>query len=155
GGAFARRRGAVNESEGFAMETSEILHTIETLHRDARDRGLFFQNAEDESLRGRSVSVNGRTLLSFGSCSYLGLEFHPSLIAGVCDAVTRYGTQFSSSRGYLSAPPYVQLEEACSKIFDAHVLLTPSTTLGHQAAFDALMTEKDAIVLDHQVHQSV
>ena len=30
------------------METSEIVHTIETLHKDARSRGLFFQNATDD-----------------------------------------------------------------------------------------------------------
>lgn len=137
------------------MEASESLDVIETLHREARDRGLFFQNAEDTRLEGRMVTVNDRKLLSFGSCSYLGLEFHPQLVAGVCDAVTRFGTQFSCSRGYLSAPLYQELEEALGAIFEAHVLVAPTTTLAHQAAFDALMTEKDAVVLDHQVHQSV
>ncbi|WP_437567292.1 aminotransferase class I/II-fold pyridoxal phosphate-dependent enzyme [Sorangium sp. So ce542] len=137
------------------METSEILHTVETLHRDARERGLFFQSATDHALRGRQVTINGHPLLSFGSCSYLGLEFHSSLIAGACDAAVRYGTQFSCSRGYLSAPPYEELENTFCRIFEASVLVAPTTTLAHQACFDAVMTEKDAIVLDHQVHQSV
>lgn len=137
------------------METSEIIHTVEALHRDARQRGLFFQHTTDESLRGRMVTMNGRELLSFGSCSYLGLEFHPALIAGTCDAAVRYGTQFSCSRGYLSAPLYAELEDTFDQIFEGHVLVAPTTTLAHQSAFDALMTEKDAIVLDHQVHQSV
>mgnify|MGYP000110696393 CR=1 FL=1 len=44
-------------------------------------------------------------------CSYLGLEHHPALIRGVHDAVDRWGTQFSASRGYVSAPPYEALEE--------------------------------------------
>ncbi len=52
-------------------------------------------------------------------------------------------------------PLYRELEETLGRIFEAHVLVAPTTTLAHQAAFDALMTEKDAIVLDHQVHQSV
>jgi 7-keto-8-aminopelargonate synthetase-like enzyme len=137
------------------METSEIIHTIEALHRDARERKLFFQNATDESLRGRTVTIHDQRLLSFGSCSYLGLEFHPALIAGACDAAVRFGTQFSSSRGYLSVPLYEELESSFDRIFDAKVLVAPTTTLAHQSAFDALMTEKDAIVLDHQVHQSV
>ncbi len=137
------------------MEASETISIIETLHREARERGLFFQHAEDSLLERRTVTVNGRKLLSFGSCSYLGLEFHPRLVEGVCDAVTRFGTQFSCSRGYLSAPLYRELEETLGRIFEAHVLVAPTTTLAHQAAFDALMTEKDAIVLDHQVHQSV
>lgn len=137
------------------MEASESIDVIATLHREARGRGLFFQHAEDTRLEGRTVTVNGLRLLSFGSCSYLGLEFHPRLVEGVCDAVRRFGTQFSSSRGYLSAPLYHELEETLGRIFEAHVLVAPTTTLAHQAAFDALMTEKDAIVLDHQVHQSV
>ncbi len=137
------------------METSEIIHTIETLHTDARNRNLFFQHATDAELRGRQVTINGRQMTSFGSCSYLGLELHPKLIDGACDATRRYGTQFSCSRGYLSMPLYTELEATFDRIFDAHVLVAPTTTLAHAAAFDALITEKDAIVLDHQVHQSV
>lgn len=137
------------------MEASEVITTIETLHREARSRGLFFQHAEDTQLEGRTVTVNDQRLLSFGSCSYLGLEFHPLLVEGACDAARRFGTQFSCSRGYLSAPLYQELESTLGTIFDAHALVAPTTTLAHLAAFDALMTEKDAIVLDHQVHQSV
>src|SRR5262249_44808548 len=141
--------------EGDLVETSEILRTIETLHADARRRNLFFQHATDAELSGRTVTVNGRELVSFGSCSYLGLELHPNLIDGACEAARRFGTQFSCSRGYLSAPLYEELEATFSRMFEGHVLVAPTTTLGHAAAFDALMTEKDAIVLDHQVHASV
>jgi len=41
------------------------------------------------------------------------------------------------------------------QIFDGHVLVTSSTSIGHQAALSALLTEKDAFVMDHQVHYSV
>ena len=99
--------------------------------------------------------MNGQEMLSFGSCSYLGLELDPRLIEGDCDAARRFGTQFSCSRGYLSAPHYQALEASLDQIFGAHALVAPTTTLAHQAAFDALMSEKDAIVVDHQAHQSV
>ena len=137
------------------MEVSQFIASVEALHADARRRGLFFQYCEDESVRGRHLHINGAPLISFASCSYLGLETHPALVGGAIDAVRRYGTQFSVSRGYLSIPLYATLEEKLGEIFGAHALVTSSTTLGHQAAFDALMTEKDAIVLDHQVHASV
>ena len=42
-----------------------------------------------------------------------------------------------------------------SELFDGHALLTPSTTLAHIAALPILADERDAIVLDHQTHQSV
>ncbi|MDQ3031912.1 MAG: bifunctional aminotransferase class I/II-fold pyridoxal phosphate-dependent enzyme/GNAT family N-acetyltransferase [Myxococcota bacterium] len=137
------------------METSELLSMIETLHADARRRGLFFQTCDDVELSGRRIRLNGRDLLSFGSCGYLGLESHPALIEGSIELTRRYGTQFASSRGYLSAPPYEEFEETLSRIFGAHALTVQTTTLAHQAAFDTFLTEKDAIVLDHQVHYSV
>lgn len=137
------------------MEASDAIKTVETLHRDARARGLFFQHATDAEIRGRRVTVNGREMLSFGSCSYLGLELHTDLIEGACDSARRYGTQFSCSRGYLSAPPYAELESLLDAIFGGHALVAPTTTLAHQAAFDAIVTEKDAVVVDHQAHQSV
>ncbi len=137
------------------MESSDAVRTIETLHRDARDRGLFFQHATDTELHGRKVTVNAREMLSFGSCSYLGLELDPRLIEGACDAARRFGTQFSCSRGYLSAPLTAELEASLDTIFGGHALVAPTTTLAHQAAFDALISEKDAVVVDHQAHQSV
>lgn len=137
------------------MEVSEVLDVVNAMHREARSRGLYFQTAEDEELRDRRVVLGGQELLAFTSCSYLALEHHPALVAGVHDAVDRYGTQFSSSRGYVSAPPYRELEASLGQIFDGHALVVSSTTLGHQVALPALVTEKDAIVLDHQVHYSV
>ncbi|MCA9610551.1 MAG: aminotransferase class I/II-fold pyridoxal phosphate-dependent enzyme, partial [Myxococcales bacterium] len=137
------------------METSEIIDTIQVLHGDARRRGLFFQTCEDETLRGRRVTIGGQPMISFGSCSYLSLEHHPALIAGAHEMLDRYGTQFASSRGYLSATPYPELEDRLSEIFGGYAVTCQTTTLAHQAAFDVFLTERDAIVLDHQVHFSV
>ena len=137
------------------MEISQILSSITAIHDDARRRGLFFQTCTDDELRGRIVTLHGRRMVSFSSCSYLGLEQHPALIAGVHDAVDRYGVQFSCSRGYLSAPIYSELEDTLSTLFGAHVLVTPSTTMAHLISLPVLATENDAIVLDHQAHHSI
>ncbi|MCK6507280.1 bifunctional aminotransferase class I/II-fold pyridoxal phosphate-dependent enzyme/GNAT family N-acetyltransferase [Myxococcota bacterium] len=137
------------------METSEFLDTVDRIHGDAHDRGLYFLTAQDQRLRERRIRVHDRDVVSFSSCSYLGLEHHPALVAGVVDAVERYGTQFSSSRGYVSAPPYAELEALLDRIFDGHVLVTSTTTLGHQSAIPVLLTERDAMVMDHQVHHSI
>lgn len=137
------------------MEASEQLSVVTAITSEARERGLYFQIIGDERLAGRRVTVRGKGLLSFSSCSYLGLEFHPALIAGVHDAVDRYGTQFSASRGFLSVPLYEELEALLSQIFGGYALVAPSTSLGHQAALSALATEKDAVLYDHQAHYSV
>lgn len=137
------------------METSELLGTITTVVADTRRRGLTFKTASDERLRARQLSFGDERLLSFASCSYLGLEYHPALIAGVHEAVDRYGTQFSASRAYVSAPQYEELEELLGVVFDGFPLVLGSTTLAHQTALPALVTEKDALVIDHQAHHSV
>ncbi len=137
------------------METSQILSSITAIHEDARRRGLFFQGVTDAELHGRVVTLHGKEVVSFSSCSYLGLELHPAVKAGAHEATDRYGTQFSCSRGYLSAPIYAELEDALEQIFGGHVLVTPSTTMAHLAALPVLATEKDAVVLDHQAHHSI
>lgn len=137
------------------METSEFLDTVDRIHTEAVERGLYFQVAGDQPIRDRTIQIGGRDVTSFSSCSYLGLEHHPALVAGVVEAVQRYGTQFSSSRGYVSAPAYAELEHLLGQIFGGHVLVTSSTSLGHQSALPVLLTERDAMVMDHQVHHSV
>jgi 7-keto-8-aminopelargonate synthetase-like enzyme len=113
------------------------------------------QIASDESFDGRSIHINDKELINFGLCSYLGLEQDWRLKQGVIDAVTRYGTQFASSRAYVSAPAYLELEEMFEQLFGGYPLVTPTTTLGHLAALPILVQQGDAIIVDQQVHNSV
>ncbi len=122
---------------------------------DALSHGVLHLEAQDDRLDGRTILVRGKRVLQFGSCSYLGLELDPRLRAGVEDAVARYGSQFSSSRAYLSAPAYAELEDLLQQIFEARVIACPSTTLAHFSALPVIIGERDAVILDHQVHQSV
>jgi len=137
------------------MDASHFLDTIHTQHADARDRGLYFSTAEDAYVRGPWVTLGGESHLSFASCGYLGLEQHPALIRAARQWLDRYGTQFASSRGYLSCPGYDELESLLSCIFGGPSLVFQTTTLAHQAVLPALVTERDAVVLDHVVHYSV
>ncbi|WP_052280892.1 aminotransferase class I/II-fold pyridoxal phosphate-dependent enzyme [Nocardia vulneris] len=133
----------------------DIARLTEELVTAAADAGLIMRSAEDEELDGRTVRLDGRPRLNFGSCSYLGLELDPRLRAAACAAVLRYGTQFSSSRAYLEAPLYPELETLLEAMFGGHVLVVPNTTLGHQTALPVLVGPADAVVLDAQVHHSV
>jgi 7-keto-8-aminopelargonate synthetase-like enzyme len=118
--------------------------------------GVGHEHAEDDRFDGRHVRIRGRDLLSFASCSYLGLELDPRLIESAIDATRRYGTETSSSRAYLSSPLYTEFEALIEQVFGgAHVVVCPTTTLGHLSALPALIDDDDAIILDHQVHASV
>lgn len=119
------------------------------------ERGLGQHIATNERLDGRSVIVNGEQMLNFGSCSYLGIERHPRVVAAAHAAVDRFGVQFSSSRTFLELAAYEELESCLQNIFDKPAVVSASTTLGHLAALPVLVRRGDAVVLDKQVHSSV
>jgi 7-keto-8-aminopelargonate synthetase-like enzyme len=135
--------------------TTRAIDIVDAALREAEALDLVHRSAEDARLDGRHVRLDGRECLHFGSCSYLGLELDPRLLAGARDALERYGVQFSSSRSYLTTPLYEELESLLERIFAAPVLVLPSTTLAHLSALPTLVEDEDAVVLDHQVHQSV
>lgn len=116
---------------------------------------LVQRTTEDEAFNGRTICLNGRHVLNFSLCSYLGLELDPRLKQATIDAATRYGTQFAISRAYMSATPYTELEQLLDELFDAHVLATPTTTLGHIAALPVLIKKGDAILIDQMAHNSL
>lgn len=110
---------------------------------------------EDQAFSGNYIQLKGRRVANFGSCSYLGLEFDQRLKESAKDAIDRYGTQFSESRAYVSLNLYRELEEAFRQIFGQPIIIVPTTTLGHLSNLPVLVQDEDAIILDHQVHNSV
>ena len=102
-----------------------------------------------------TITIDGKSMLNFGSCSYLGLEFDNRLKDGAKTAIDHYGSQFSASRAYLSCQLYEELEQNLEKITSCHVVVTPTTTLGHISTIPIVVGNNDAVILDHQVHDSV
>jgi 7-keto-8-aminopelargonate synthetase-like enzyme len=131
------------------------LGAVDDAFSGAVARRLVHLIAEDDQLNGRVITLDGRPRINFGSCSYLGLETDLRLKTAAIDAVSRYGTQFSSSRAYVSAPPYRELERLLSAIFDAPLVVAPTTTLGHLAALPVLVARGDAVVCDQLAHSSI
>jgi len=119
------------------------------------DRGLLQKFTSSDSLNSTRLAIDDNEYINFGSCSYLGLEYHPKLKQSVSEAVDKYGTQFSTSRTYLSIGLYRDLESEFSKIYEKPVIVTASTTLGHLATLPIIVEEGDAVILDLQVHSSV
>ena len=134
---------------------SRLLDVCDEVGQLARSLGLGLLDAEDARLDGRTLRIRGRTLLNFCSCSYLGLEHDPRLAEGVIEATRRFGTQFSMSRAFVSAPGTAQLEALLSESFGGPSLLLPSTTHASMAALPSLLGEGDAALLDQRVHMSI
>lgn len=133
---------------------SNYLKTVNGLLNDAKSRKIINLDIDNVSVNSTFI-CEGKKLNNFGSCSYLGLEFNQKLIEGSIKATKVYGSQFSSSRAYASLDLYYQYETLLNKIFNANTIITPTTSLGHIAAIPNQVNDNDAVILDHQVHNSV
>ena len=137
------------------MKKQAIYETLEQIASHATKNGVIHLTTEDTKLDSNNIKIKEKDYVNFGSCSYLSLEFDERIKQGAKKAIDDYGTQFSSSRAYVSPRFYNELEDKLSKIFNAPTVVTPTTTLGHIAAIPTLVGPNDVVILDHQVHNSV
>ena len=66
---------------------------------------------------GKVITLDdGRKMVEFVSCSYLGLETHPTLKKAVIDAIERFGVQVSVARTRVKVDLFPQLEARLNQI---------------------------------------
>jgi 7-keto-8-aminopelargonate synthetase-like enzyme len=136
-------------------KSASFYETIDQIITHGVQKDILHLYNEDYSFTGNYLMLRGRRVVNFGSCSYLGLEFDERLKESAKEAIDRYGTQFSESRAYVSLKLYQDLEEAFLQIFGQPIVIVPTTTLGHLSNLPVLVQDEDAIIMDHQLHNSV
>lgn len=122
---------------------------------DCCDLGILQLQVKADNYDGRLVRVDGVDRIHFGNCCYTGLDTNEKIKLGGIDAINRYGNYFSSSRQYLGLALNEELESLLDQITGYHTLVTPTTSLASLSAIPVLITPKDLILMDHQVHASV
>lgn len=132
-----------------------FIESVNQIVSNGVKKGILHLYTEDQKLNGNKIKLKSKDVVNFGSCSYLGLEFDERLKRGAIEAIENYGTQFSESRAYVSTKHYLDLEEHLFNIFNAYPVVSPTTTLGHFSAIPVIVNSGDAIIMDHQVHNSV
>ena len=140
------------------INPSNMISSVTQLMDLGLSKHVVFQSADnqiDTHDGGRSVTINEKRLVNFGSCSYLGLETDDALIQGSIEAAKKYGTQLSVSRAYVSQKLYDEVEDGLTDMFGKPVMVSGTTTLGHLSAMPVLVGDDDAVILDMQVHSSV
>ena len=143
-------------SSGNRFSISPHLAKIDSIWTESESHGQVLRfMTEDTKLDGRLIQIQGKKLVTFGSCSYLGLELDKRLINSSQESLLNFGTQFSSSSTYVSLGLYGTLQEKYRQIFGANVIIAPTTTLAHLSAIPTIVQESDAVILDQQVHSSV
>jgi 7-keto-8-aminopelargonate synthetase-like enzyme len=138
-----------------AKRHEAFYRTVERHIGDAADAGVCRATVCDPLLAGDSITVDGRRLLNFGSCMYMGLNVDPRLKQGAIDAIERFGPVYSSSPVYTSVDLYEALRERLERIFGHPVAIPTTTTLGHLGVLPVLITPDDAVLVDQQAHTSM
>ncbi|VUS27903.1 aminotransferase class I/II-fold pyridoxal phosphate-dependent enzyme [Klebsiella pasteurii] len=89
---------------------------------------------------GKVITLDdGRKMVEFVSCSYLGLETHPALKIAVIDAIERFGLQVSVARTRVKVDLFPQLEARLNQIMHgAHTLTFNAVTPCHIAVLPLL-----------------
>ncbi len=124
--------------------------------KEAKEKGIGYQDLEGESFTGRKIQIKGKELLNFGNCCYLGLETHPKIKQGVIEATEKYGSLLSNSRSYFSSSLYSEFDKYLDKIFPgSYQVVTTTTTLGHCALLPVMIEREDVIIIDQFAHNSL
>lgn len=137
------------------IKHNNFLDTVNEVFTDAKEQGVLHLYAEGDHFTGRKIRVKQKDLFHFGTTGYLGLEQDKRLKDAAIDAIYKYGTQFPLSKSYISNPLYRELEEKVTQLYNAPVIITKNSTLGHLGVIPSVVNDGDAIILDHQVHWSV
>jgi len=122
---------------------------------EAQAAGTLLQTADEGAFSGRFVGYEGRQLLNFVTCSYLGLEQREDLKRAAISAIERLGVQFSCSRAVIQSSEYGDLEAALGTMTGGKAIVAATTTLAHIAALPVLIGPRDAVIIDQQAHASL
>jgi 7-keto-8-aminopelargonate synthetase-like enzyme len=137
-------------------KNQSFINTVDQIATYGINKKIFHLYTDTNKLiKSNNISLHGKEVVNFGSCSYLGLEFDERLKQASKQAIDDFGTQFSESRAYVSISLYKELEELFEKIFGSPVVVVQTTTLGHIATIPVHVSSDDCIIMDHQVHNSV
>ncbi len=114
----------------------------------------FFRSTEGP--QGRHTLIDGKPVLNFAWCDYLGLSRHPDLIAAAKGAIDTYGTSVSASRMVSGDTPlHRELEQEIADTIGVEGAL--AFVSGHAAnvsTIGTIMTADDLIIHDEFVHNS-
>jgi 8-amino-7-oxononanoate synthase len=121
------------------------------------DHGLYQYFRALASEQDTQVVLDGRTLLMFGSNSYLGLTNHPKVKEASARALAKYGTGCAGSRflnGTLDI--HVECEEKLAAFVGKPAALLFSTGFQvNQGVISTLVGRGDYVVLDKLDHASI
>jgi glycine C-acetyltransferase len=143
------------EKLGQALRQNTLVKIIERFEEDYPDIHLK-DLVVDRIGPGRMIEVNGRTVVNFGSDSFLGLDQDARVLSAIRKGLEKWGSHNGASRAFASVRSNADAEEKLATWLGVEtVLIYPSVTLANLGAIPALVGRRDAVVLDEQAHNSM
>ena len=104
----------------------------------------------------RVMEVEGRTVVNFGSDSFLGLDQDPRVLAAIRTGVEAWGAHNGASRAFSSVRANAVAEDRLAAWLGTEAaLIYPSVTLANLGAIPGLVGRPDLLVVDEQAHNSI
>jgi myxalamid-type polyketide synthase MxaB len=109
-----------------------------------------------EKQQARQVLAGGRWRHDFASCNYLGLDFHPEVMAAIPPALVEWGVHPSWTRAVASPRIYDDLERELALLVGAPTTLVfPSISLLHNGVLPHLAGYNGVILKDTEAHHTI
>ncbi len=141
------------------MPSSPIRQLSRTRPEPRKQKGKDIPAPPFTSCDATTVTLaDGRTVVSFGGCNYLGLANHPAVVRAVRDGLERFGLSSTASRETTgNAAPHELLEhELAGFLRVERVLLMPDGYLANIAACQGLARSGIShAVIDERGHASL
>ena len=104
-----------------------------------------------------SVVIDGRTLLSFAGCNYLGLAHHPRVIAALSESLGAHGISCGASRETTgNSTAHEDLERDVARFLRTpSALLVPDGYLANLVAAQGLAPDHELVLVDERSHASI
>jgi 7-keto-8-aminopelargonate synthetase-like enzyme len=110
----------------------------------------------DEMSPDRTIRVNGRQVVNFGSDSFLGLDHDYRVQEAVIRGTKKWGTHNGASRAFASVRANTEAEEKIAHWLGTEAaLIYPSVTLANMGAIPGLVGRQDLLVVDEHAHNSI
>jgi 8-amino-7-oxononanoate synthase len=110
-----------------------------------------------ERLSPATITLDGRQLIAFAGCNYLGLAQHPAVLQAMSDGAARWGLSAAAARQTTgNASVYEELELALARLVGTpEAVLVPDGYTANLAAAQALRPTLRHALLDARAHRSL
>jgi 7-keto-8-aminopelargonate synthetase-like enzyme len=110
----------------------------------------------DELGPHREMGIEGRTVINFGSDSFLGLDQDPRVQEAIREGLRRWGTHNGASRAFSSVRTNDEAEAKLAQWLGTEdTLIYASVSLANLGALPGLVGRKDLLILDEHAHNSM